>query len=134
MLDRVRREELNPPVDSLPCPVTLPPEWKDFYRRRGPQQSQPGDNRRFVRSHFPTKALIEVEQTLPAFPRPRETHVVLMKDLSRQGVGFLHAAQLFPGERVRLSLATGRLVYMVTRCIRHNDACYEIGAELTRDP
>ena len=53
-----------------------------------------------------------------------------MKDISRGGAGFLHSAPLYPGERVRLGLPTGSLDYIVVRCARHHELCYEIGAEI----
>jgi hypothetical protein len=37
---------------------------------------------------------------------------------------------LFPGERVELTLPTGRRHYLVVRCVRHNERCFEIGTEL----
>ena len=77
-----------------------------------------------------TKAKDYKDPEVTAIPRADAKHVVLMKDLSRQGVAFLHAAQLFPGERVELTLPTGRIAYTVVRCLRHNHRCYEIGAEI----
>jgi hypothetical protein len=131
MLDAVRLEELNEALDALPFHVVLPPEWKDYFTRRGPLPSQKDENRRYVRSYFRMQARMDLTQTLPLIPRAREQHIVLMKDVSRQGAGFLHSAQLFPGERVRLWLPTGCREYSVVRCARHNDSCYEIGAELS---
>ena len=117
-------------ADVLPCHVVLPPEWDDFFNRRGPLPPRESEPRRFVRQHFPTRAIMELTTTLAAIPRKYAKYVVLMKDISRQGASFLHVAQLFPGERVELTLATGRIPYTVMRCRRHNDACYEIGAEI----
>lgn len=120
-------------LDTLPCRVALPAGWKDFFQRRGPQV-WPGDNRRrYVRSHFPMRAVLEILGTLPAVPRRHEQHVVLMKDISRGGAGFLHASHLYPGERVRLWLPTGGLEYTVVRCARHDELCYEIGAKIAAD-
>ena len=104
MLDALRFKEMTATLETLPCRVVLPPGWKDFFDRRGPQV-WPGDNRRrYVRSHFPMRAMLETLGNLPAVPRGREQHVVLMKDISRGGAGFLHAAPVYPGERVRLWL------------------------------
>src|SRR5437773_1418339 len=102
MLDAARHENLNIPPESPACPVVLPPEWKDYFQRRGPQAWQGDEIRRYVRSHFPMPALLEVKTTLPAIPREPARHAVLMKNISRQGSSFLHADQLYPGERVEL--------------------------------
>jgi len=130
MLDANRLQKLKAMLDMLPCRVVLPSEWKDFFTRRGPLTSLGDEYRRFVRQHFPSRALLELATSIVAIPRASAQHVVLMKDISRQGVSFLHAAQLFPGERVELTLPTGRLLYTVVRCLRHNHRCYEIGAEI----
>ena len=133
MLDAVRLREMTVALDALPCRVTLPPGWRDIEQRRS-SQVWPGDNRRrYVRSRFPMRAIMELLGTLPAVPRGPEEHVVLMKDISRGGAGFLHAAHLYPGEHVRLWLPTGCVTYTVVRCQRHNDSCYEIGAEIAPD-
>jgi hypothetical protein len=133
MLDAVRLKEMTMALDALPCRVVLPPGWKDVYQRRG-SQAWPGDNRRrYVRSRFPMRAVMEVLGTLPAVPRGQEEHVVLMKDISRAGAGFLHADPLYPGERIRLWLPTGSVEYTVVRCQRHHETCYEIGAEIAAD-
>ncbi len=118
-------------LDALPCRVVLPPGWNDFFHRRGPQV-WPGDNRRrYVRSHLPLRAVMELVGNLPAVPRRAEEQVVIMKDISRSGVGFLHAAPVYPGERVRLWLPTGSVECTVVRCARHHESCYEIGAEIS---
>jgi hypothetical protein len=131
MLDADRREKMKAVIDALPCHVVLPPEWNDFFQRRGPVTPREDDEpRRFVRQHFPTRAIMELATSLAAIPRDYAKYVVLMKDISRQGASFLHVAQLFPGERVELTLATGRIPYTVMRCRRHNDCCYEIGADI----
>jgi hypothetical protein len=130
MLDAARNESVNKPLAAQGCPVVLPSEWKDYFERRGPQTWQGDEIRRYVRSHFPMPALMEVTKTLPALPREAARHVVLMKNISRQGSSFLHADQLFPGERVELTLPTGRRAYTVVRCVRHNARCFEVGTEL----
>src|SRR5260370_37798339 len=133
MLDAFRLKEMQATLEAPPCRVVLPRGWKDFFHGRAPQV-WPGDNRRrYVRSHFPMRAVLEILGNLPAVPRGRDEHVVLMKDISRGGAGFLHAAPVYPGERVRLCLPTGSLDYVVVRCTRHHELCYEIGAEIAND-
>jgi hypothetical protein len=130
MLDANRLEKLKAILDALPCRVVVPVEWNDFFARRGPLTSLGDEYRRFVRQHFPSRALLELTTSIAAIPRANARHVVLMKDISRQGVSFLHDTQLFPGERVELTLPTGQIAYSVVRCLRHNHRCYEIGAEI----
>ena len=132
MLDATDFEEVNDALDAPQCHVVLPPAWQEDSPRQGSLPFQQGEGRRYVRSRFRMQVLMELTTTIPLVVRACEKHVVLMKDISRDGAGFLHSAQLFPGERVVLWLPTGRREYTVARCVRHNDACYEIGAELSR--
>jgi len=129
MLDRNYLQDLNDALNRIPCRVVIPSEWGDFFSQRGPQSGGTGRQRRFGRMNYRTKILIELGTSLPAIQRKPGKQVVLMRDISRKGAGFLHAEQLYPGELVRLSLATGPMMAQVTRCIRHNPHCYEVGAE-----
>ena len=131
MLDAVGLEEMNEALDVPPCHVILPPAWNDDVTRRDRQPARRDEDRRYARSRFRMQVLMELTTTIPLVVRACEKHVVLMKDISRHGAGFLHSAQLFPGERVQLWLPTGRRDYTVVRCVRHNGSCYEIGAELS---
>jgi hypothetical protein len=132
MLDALGFEKVIEPLDAPECHVVVPPAWHEDSPRQGCLPLQQGENRRYARSRFRMQVLMELTTTIPLVVRAREKHVVLMKDISRDGAGFLHSAQLFPGERVELWFPTGRREYTVARCVRHNDACYEIGAELSR--
>ncbi len=130
MLDAVRLEKLKTTLESLPCQVVLPPGQNDFFQRRGSQSWQRGDLRRFVRSQYPMRAMLEYATSLPTLSRGSEKHVVLMKDISRQGAACLHFEQLYPGEEVRLLLPMGWISYTVARCLRHGERCFEIGTVL----
>lgn len=88
--------------------------------------------RRFVRAAFHRRVVLELQQTFPSVPREERNYVILTRDLSRSGIGFLHAEQLYPGERVRLWLPTGPVATEVTRCRRHDARCYEIGVRFAR--
>lgn len=131
MLDALRRDDLAALLKALPCRIVVPAGWKKDFARRGDLPTAfHDDTRRFARAACPAAAILEIESTLPAFPRDQEPHSILLKDISRQGVAFLHHEQLFPRERVQLLLPNGRLTYVVCRCLRHNERCFEIGAEL----
>ena len=63
MLDAVRLEKMSEGVDALPFHVVLPPEWKDYFTRRGPLPSQKDEDRRYARSYFRMQALMDLTQT-----------------------------------------------------------------------
>ena len=58
-------------------------------------------------------------------------HVIYTRDISHSSIGFLHAEQLFPLERVRLNLANG-LTFELTirRCVRMQANCYSCGGHI----
>jgi hypothetical protein len=66
--------------------------------------------------------------------RPRADFAVLTTDVSRQGVAFLHSAQLFPGEVVTVWFPAEKLACRVMRCLKHNANCFEIGAAFESGP
>jgi hypothetical protein len=88
--------------------------------------------RRFVRTAFTRRAVLELGQSMPSIERAPGCFVILTRDLSRSGIGFLHAFELYPGERVKLWLPTGPVASEVARCRRHDARCYEVGVRFAR--
>ena len=129
MLEVNHQERLSTTLAKLECQVELPKKWVKFFSQRGALPQSPNEKRRFPRFHHPAKAILKLDQSLPAIPRQHELFCVVTKDISRGGINFLHAQQLFPAERIRLWLATGIHDGTVMWCVRHNEHCYEIGAE-----
>jgi hypothetical protein len=128
MLEKKFHTELTELLSQTPCHVRLPPEWQDYFARRGVLQPTVNDGRRFVRYCHRDKAILELEQTIVAVPREHGFHCVYTKDISRCGVSFLHDQQLYPGEKPHLWLPIGRTRCMVVWCQRHNEACFTVGA------
>jgi hypothetical protein len=113
---------------QLSCRVKLSPEQVAEMQRQGPLPSLEGDKRRFVRFHLRARGILECRTTLPAIPRSSGRFLVLVKNLSRSGIGFLHEAQLFPRERLKIWVEGRRwLPIEVARCRRLHDGCYEVG-------
>jgi hypothetical protein len=134
MLDRAYQQNLIELLRQLPCRIVIPSAWGDYFSKHGPQQASAEHQRRWGRMFYRKKALLELSASLPSVPRNPEQHVVLMRDISRSGAGFLHVEQLFPGEVVRLSLETGMKLAHVSRCVRHNERCFEAGVEFCAGP
>ena len=120
---------------ELKCRILVPAEFLSIFLKDGLLQTVMDDLRRFPRYHYHVRAVLHYRQTLPAVPRGEESYLVLTKDLSRSGLCFLHEQQLFPGERMALDLAGGKhMPIEVTRCTKHNDRCFEIGADFLKHP
>lgn len=110
---------------GLGCRVTLPADWEDFFQLQGIISSDFADRRRFPRMYFRAKAVIRHADAYWG---------VYTRDISRGGLAFYHAAQLFPGDRGRIWLPTGFSHDLeIARCRRESEACYECGATFVTD-
>lgn len=130
MLPDRHPNELTQLLRTLPCRIAIPEWYLELLGQRGPAPGLPEEQRRFVRFNYPVKAVMTCLNNLPALPRTPEPHLILCMDLSRNGLGFLHAEPLYPGEEVSLWLPTGCRTYVARRCRREQPQCYEIGVEV----
>ena len=104
------------------------------FARRGAQDATFDERRQFARFAFLSKTLLEVATSFKCVERPREHFTIVTTDVSRDGVAFLHVEQLYPGELVTVWFPTCKVACRVTRCLKHNAKCYEIGASFEAGP
>jgi hypothetical protein len=90
--------------------------------------SYPDERRGFPRRQLRLRAVMELRQSLPAIERERAFHCIYVRDISRTGIGFLHADELFPGEECRLWLSQKEMHMTIVQCRRKGPRCYVIGA------
>lgn len=121
--------EVTKLLQTLTCGISVPDWYEALLSKRGELAGPADDRRQFPRYYYPTKALMRYRGNLPSRPRPLNPYIVLCRDLSRSGIGFLHEEPLYPSEEVLLWLPTGCRTYCVRRCVRHNEKCYQIGAQ-----
>jgi hypothetical protein len=116
-------------VAGLTCRIKLSPSEAADLKRQGPLPCTDGDRRRFVRFACGARGILDCEPTLPAISRECRRHLVLVKNISRSGICFLHEEQMLPCERCQLWVEGGfRRFVEVSRCRRLRDGCYEVGA------
>lgn len=132
MLENDYQQSFASLMNSSECEVALPSQFQDMFARRGVVEPVYDERRRFVRRHFATRAVLELAQTIPTIVRAQKFCGVFTTDMSRSGIAFLHAEQLFPGEQLWLWLPTSKLPCRVARCRRHNSKCFEVGATFCR--
>ena len=120
MLDACDAEQLIESVWNSDAPaVELPAAWTDFFNRAGAMDRYYDEKRRFHRYYLRARGALEVDGAL---------HPIIVKDVSRVGVGFYSAAQWFPRDAGRVLLPTGRdFEIRVARCVRIQKNCYECG-------
>jgi hypothetical protein len=107
---------------KLGCQIDLSGAGADFFDLKGAEVSTFSTQRQFNRYLHREKALLIHRGS---------TYAVYTKDISSSNIGFLHDSQLFPLESARLFLANGgKIDVTIRRCIRLQESCYEIGAEI----
>lgn len=98
----------------------LPSEWDDYFEQTGLVPSRYDNRRSFLRFFLRARGVVEQGQSVFG---------VYLKDLSRDGVGFVAPQQFLPLEHLRL-LLPGPKSYdiQVVRCRRLGERCYDCGA------
>jgi len=134
MLENDIEEKLSLRLAQLACEVEVPRSLRHRLSRRGPLPAIGEERRQVTRCARLTKTLLEVTTTIKCIDRQPREFAVLGIDVSSDGVGFLHVAQLFPGEVVSVWFPTGKLSCRVMRCLKHNSKCFEIGATFESGP
>jgi hypothetical protein len=119
-------------LQKLPDTVEVPSHLAPGDLIAHAEACAPHNRRRFARRKMGHQILCQVASVLPAFPRKFSTCKAIALDLSRCGIRFLLDQQLFPEEEVLLWTLIGQIPCKVARCLKHNDRCYEIGAEIRK--
>ena len=118
--------------ERLSCNIDIPRQWRGEFEKEGALCTVVGDARRFPRFHDHVRAVLHYRQTLSALARPHGHYLVLTRNVSREGVCFLHEEELFPGERLSMDLPEDKMVELeISRCRKVNGKCFEIGARIT---
>jgi hypothetical protein len=128
--------ELNPthaaPSDNTVLQVQLPSHWVNFFAESGYLETVYGEQRRNTRLRVRCETIMECD-FVPAFVcRPWRHAKVLLKDLSKTGLGLLCHTQMFPGETFWVQLHDRRLHVRVVRCRKIAPLCFEVGGIVTQ--
>jgi hypothetical protein len=117
-------------IQSVPNEICLPSGYEDFFSQSGPAPSCEGDRRRAIRTRVRTTGILYPRQWLPVFPRTITARPIYTKDFSKSGFGFIARRQYYPGERVRILLATFWMEIAIQRCCRLGPNCFVTGSTL----
>ena len=89
----------------------------------------PDDQRRFVRSRLRVAAAMQYHRSPPALRRQKVWHKIVVRDISRSGIGFLHSEEVFCTEQLMLVLPDCKPGCIeVTRCRRLAESASKVGA------
>lgn len=130
MLDQDYRRLLAKLIETLPDDIELPPEQEDFFEESGPLPSYEHEQRAAARTRVRTRGVLVSQQDLPAFPRSKEPRLIYTRDFSKTGFGFVASHQYYPGEVVRVILATFWMSVRVRRSLRVGPNCFQVGGTL----
>jgi len=115
--DQLKSDVWTRAVTTVDLPASLA---ERFFDRSGPLPLHHENKRSFHRYYMRGKALLKRGDSILG---------VYMKDVSRQGVGFLSPVQLLPLVRVQLELSDGTQINVeLSRCRRIEKNCFECGA------
>lgn len=118
-----------------PLKVILPSELRNFYREAGYLSTTSFEERTNARLRVRTAGYIRFTKAPPCLQaqpgwRADKCATVLIKDLSRTGIGILYHEQIFPGEEFSVVLHNRLITAVVVRCRRIGENCYETGASI----
>jgi PilZ domain-containing protein len=100
----------------------------DFFEHSGPLPTIANDSRRFPRFYFRSCAEAVIHPLRGEEDATPTQCFLLTRDLSRGGVGLVHCKQLFPGQRIDLTLNGAALRPVeVVWCRRWTRSRYIIG-------
>jgi hypothetical protein len=115
---------------ALPQRIELPPGQEGFFEESGPHQPYQSDPRGGVRNRIRTRGLLLLESWYPAFDRHPQLMLIYTADFSKTGFGLMAPEQFYPGEVVRVFLATFWMRVTIRRCRRLSKNCYNSGGTL----
>ena len=135
--------EDNPMLDGLVrhlrCEITIPPCLSGFFEKKESHVVVADEKRRYKRWNFRNFGGMECRQSLKGLKRMSSWHRIYIKDISIEGLAFLHSEQLFPLEQMRIILPKKTIeqifisrnnnIVEVMRCHKWGEQCYEIGAQ-----
>jgi hypothetical protein len=104
----------------------------EFFAKAGPLPLHWDDKRRFPRFYYRSRTQALVFPVCAVHELSAAACSVLTRDLSRNGVSVVHSEQLFPGQRIDLTLSDGQIRTMtVTWCRRIADGRYYAGGQFS---
>src|SRR5262245_52930951 len=130
MLDPGYLNDLNRVLASLEDRIELSAAERLTYFRADTDvpPTYPDERRGCARRQLRVRAVMDLKQTLPNIERERAFHCIYLRDISRTGIGFLHADELYPGEECRLWLPQKDMQVSIVNCRRKSANCYVVGA------
>lgn len=110
---------MSPNVSAIPH-IALPELSDELIRSTSGTGVVWNESRRYRRKSCTSHCKLQSEPTFASAGHEPVSQDVLLRDISRGGVRFIHGAQLFPGERCELIIEYGKqlnLEIVWCRCV-----------------
>lgn len=112
-------------------PVKLPFALRNFFNEKGYAASNIFENRTTARLKIRCEAVLHLTVTPAFLARSELDFQVLVKDMSKTGIGILCHRQLYPTESFCIELMGRQIHAAVVRCRKLGESCYEVGARIS---
>jgi hypothetical protein len=126
------KESFEEQLKQIPLDFILPPRVREDLQRKGIGAAMHDDNRESPRFRTNGPAIFTWDSSPAAINNSRVARQVIVRDLSKTGIGILTSCQWFPQEVGKLQFAIGDMVVKVMRARRLGPRCFEIGARIIR--
>ena len=119
-------------IAKVPCEIVEPPDNGKESGGSIHLVDLDKDKRRFPRFSCRVDAILQYQDGLPALRRSREWMRIIVQNVSRCGMGFLHSEAMYPLERALIIFPRGlQRVFVAKRCRRIGPHCFDIGGEFS---
>lgn len=116
-------------LDQLPMKIELPEALRlSMEVERGVVDSSPFEARRTARFRCRGIAVLDVLFSPLELPEQDPTAVVIVRDVSRTGLGIITHQQYFPDQLIRVQLENSIIEGRVARARKIAANCFEIGS------
>lgn len=116
-------------LNSIPMKVELPPALEQALEvERGVVDSTPFEARRTVRFRCRGNAVVFLLESPFEVEGQEATAAVIVRNVSRTGLGLIAHQQYYPEQRVMLVLENSTMEGRIARARKIGPACFEIGA------
>jgi hypothetical protein len=119
-------------LELYPIDFVIPQRVNEELQRKGIAATVRGDSREWPRFRTSGPAILSWLSSPVAVIKPQPTRQVIVRDLSKTGVGFLTSSEWYPEQVGKLEFAVGALTIKVMRSRRVGSRCYEIGARILK--
>jgi len=110
--------------------VRLPEELKGYREEQGFIPSNIFENRTTARLRVRCESRFGIISSPPFVFRTESQFQVLMKDLSKYGIGIITHQQLYPLETFWVELLGKQIRASVVRCRKLGEKCFEVGGRI----